>query len=120
MVRDENERPRYGVLLGTVIAAVAVQGAVVPGATQQIVVSALLGLSLVLAFRIAYVSPAIMATAYALALAALAVAATLQGWADFRAFPRLGPAVGAEALLLAAALVACVLLPFADRRGVGR
>jgi len=28
--------------------------------------------------------------------------------------------VGAEALLLAAALVACVLLPFADRRGVGR
>ena len=36
------------------------------------------------------------------------------------AFPRLGPALGAEPLLLAAALAGCVLLPFADRRGVGR
>jgi len=34
--------------------------------------------------------------------------------------PRLGPANASEPLLLAAALAACVLLPFADRRGVGR
>ncbi len=58
--------------------------------------------------------------ASALALAVLGVAAALQGWGDFRAFPRLGPALEAEPLLLAAALAACVLLPFADRRGVGR
>jgi energy-coupling factor transport system permease protein len=55
-----------------------------------------------------------------LALAGLGIAAALEGWADFRAFPRLGPALGAEALLPAVALAACVLLPFADRRGVGR
>jgi energy-coupling factor transport system permease protein len=58
--------------------------------------------------------------ASALALAALGVAAALEGWGSFRAFPRLGPALGGEPLLLAAALAACVLLPFADRRGVGR
>jgi energy-coupling factor transport system permease protein len=58
--------------------------------------------------------------ASACALAALGVAAAVSGWADFRAFPRLGPATGAESLVLAAVLVACVLLPFADRRGVGR
>jgi energy-coupling factor transport system permease protein len=56
----------------------------------------------------------------ALALAAIGIAAAVEGWGAFRAFPRLGPAVGAEPLLLAAALAACVLLPFADRRGVGR
>ena len=58
--------------------------------------------------------------ASALALAVLGVAAALEGWGEFRSFPRLGPALGAEPLLLAAALAACVLLPFADRRGVGR
>jgi energy-coupling factor transport system permease protein len=58
--------------------------------------------------------------ASACALAALGVFAAVSGWADFRAFPRLGPATGAEVLTLAAALAACVLLPFADRRGVGR
>ena len=54
------------------------------------------------------------------ALAVLGVAAALEGWGAFEAFPRLGPALEAEPLLLAAALAACVLLPFADRRGVGR
>lgn len=58
--------------------------------------------------------------ASALALAALGAAAALGGWGDFRALPRLGPALGAGPLLLAGALAACVLLPFADRRGVGR
>jgi energy-coupling factor transport system permease protein len=54
------------------------------------------------------------------AVAALGVAAALYAWADFEAFPRLGSAIGAEALVLAAALAAIVLLPFADRRGMGR
>ena len=58
--------------------------------------------------------------ASALALAALGILAAVEGWSDFRAVPRLGPAAGAEPLLLAVALAACVLLPFADRRGVER
>ena len=58
--------------------------------------------------------------ASAVALAALGIAAAAEGWGAFTAFPRLGPALGGDALLLAAVLAACVLLPFADRRGVGR
>jgi energy-coupling factor transport system permease protein len=58
--------------------------------------------------------------ASALALAVLGVLAYAEAWSAFEAFPRLGAAAGAEPLLLAAALAACVLLPFADRRGVGR
>jgi energy-coupling factor transport system permease protein len=58
--------------------------------------------------------------ASAVALAALGIAAAADGWGAFQAFPRLGPALGRDALLLAGALAACVLLPFADRRGVGR
>jgi len=58
--------------------------------------------------------------ASAVALAALGIAAAAEGWGAFEAFPRLGPALGGDALLLAAVLAACVLLPFADRRGVGR
>jgi energy-coupling factor transport system permease protein len=55
-----------------------------------------------------------------LALAAIGIAAAIGDWGAFQAFPRLGSALGAEPPLLAAALAACVLLPFADRRGVGR
>jgi energy-coupling factor transport system permease protein len=58
--------------------------------------------------------------ASAIALAVLGIAAGVEGWSDFATVPRLGPALGSEPLLLAAALAACVLLPFADRRGVGR
>jgi energy-coupling factor transport system permease protein len=58
--------------------------------------------------------------ASAVALAVLGLAAAFEGWGAFEAFPRLGPALGAEPLALAAVLAACVLLPFADRRGVGR
>jgi energy-coupling factor transport system permease protein len=56
--------------------------------------------------------------ASALGLAALAVAAALEGWAPFEAYPRTSAPVGAGALLLTGALVACALLPFADRRGI--
>jgi len=58
--------------------------------------------------------------ASAIALAALGIAAGVEDWSAFATVPRLGPANGSERLLLAAALAACVLLPFADRRGVGR
>ena len=58
--------------------------------------------------------------ASALALAVLGGLAYAEGWSAFEAFPRLGAAAATEPLLLAAALAACVLLPFADRRGVGR
>jgi energy-coupling factor transport system permease protein len=52
------------------------------------------------------------------ALALLGVAVAVEGWAAFETFPRLGPALGADALLLAAALGFCALAPFLDRRGV--
>ena len=55
-----------------------------------------------------------------LALAALGIAAEVEGWAAFDTVPKLGAAHSAESLLLSAALALCVLLPFADRRGVGR
>ena len=54
------------------------------------------------------------------ALAALGVAAALLGWEPFEAYPRTLAPVDGGVLALAAALVACALLPFADRRGVGR
>jgi energy-coupling factor transport system permease protein len=53
-----------------------------------------------------------------LALAVLGIGAALEGWAGFDVLPRLGTAVAAPALLLAAALAACALAPFADRRGI--
>ena len=63
----------YGLLLTTVLASVAVQGAAPPGELQQIVVSALLGASLVLAVRVARVKPVLMRLAVALALAGVAI-----------------------------------------------
>ena len=63
----------YGLLLATVLASVAVQGAAPPGDLQQIVVSVLLGASLVLAVRVARVKPGVMRLAVALARAGVAV-----------------------------------------------
>ncbi len=55
-----------------------------------------------------------------LVLAALGVAAAVGGWEAFSAYPQLvAPLDGAD-LGLAAALIAVALLPFADRRGIGR
>ena len=56
----------------------------------------------------------------ALALAALGVASWLGEWEAFAAYPRLEAPVGASVLGLCGALVAVMLLPFADRRGVRR
>jgi energy-coupling factor transport system permease protein len=56
--------------------------------------------------------------ASALGMAALGVAAGLEGWAPFDAYPRTSAPLGAGTLLLTGALLACALLPFADRRGI--
>jgi energy-coupling factor transport system permease protein len=56
----------------------------------------------------------------AAALATIGIAAALFGWEPFEAYPRTLAPVDGGVLALAAALLACALLPFADRRGVGR
>ena len=56
--------------------------------------------------------------ASAAGLAALGVARAVEGWASFDALPRLGPALDASAVVLAGALCAVALAPFADRRGI--
>ena len=56
----------------------------------------------------------------AVALVGLAVAARVSGLAAFHAYPQLHGVFGPAQLALAAALLACALLPFADRRGIDR
>ena len=57
MPRETRERARYGFLMLATVALLAVQGTVDPGAFQQVVVTALAGASLLLAFRAARLSP---------------------------------------------------------------
>jgi energy-coupling factor transport system permease protein len=54
----------------------------------------------------------------ALALAALAIASGIGGWEGFEAYPRLIVPFAARQIVVAVALAACALLPFADRRGI--
>jgi hypothetical protein len=97
VARDGDQGPRYGLLLVAVIASVAVQGAVAPTAVQQIVVNALLGLSLLLAFHIARAKAPVMIMGYTLAAAGVAVAVLRAG----------STGIGdGEARLMSAALVA--------------
>ena len=56
--------------------------------------------------------------ASAFGLAVLAVASGIGGWEHFEAYPRLAVPIGPQQLVLAGALAACTLLPFADRRGI--
>lgn len=58
--------------------------------------------------------------AVALALAVLALAAWASGVASFEAYPSIAGDWGALTWALAAAIVALPLLPFLDRRGIGR
>ena len=58
--------------------------------------------------------------ASAAALALIAVAAHAGDAAAFDAYPSFAAPVGAGELALCVALAACALLPFADRRGIGR
>ena len=57
MPRDTRERARYGFLMLATVALLAAGGWLDPGAVQQVVVTALAGASLLLAFRAARLSP---------------------------------------------------------------
>jgi hypothetical protein len=63
----------YGLLLGTVSASVAVQGALPPGRVQQVLVSLLLGANLILATIVARAAPRWLRLAALLAVAGVAV-----------------------------------------------
>ena len=73
MSPDARARMRYGLLLIATVSSLAVQGIVAPGAVQQVIVTALAGASLLLAFRAARLGPRLIQLAAALAIAALAV-----------------------------------------------
>ncbi len=55
----------------------------------------------------------------ALAIVLLSLGARIAGVAGFQAYPSLRAPVHASELIVAVALLACALLPFADRRGIG-
>jgi hypothetical protein len=74
MPPEPRGRVRYGLLLLATMLSVAVQGTVEPSAVQQVVVTALAGAILLLAFHAASVRPSLIRLAAALAAAALAVA----------------------------------------------
>ncbi len=57
---DTRARARFGLLLGAIIAAFAVQGIATPGRWEQVFVSALLATTLLLALWVARVRPAVM------------------------------------------------------------
>jgi hypothetical protein len=81
-------RERYGVLLGAIIIAFAFQGIAGPGRWQEILISVLLGVTLLLALRVAEAKPRLMRPAViiviALILASLieALSGTVDGGAS--------------------------------------
>jgi hypothetical protein len=92
------QRMRYGLLLSAVVVTVMVQGTIEPGGVQQVLVSGLLGLSLVLAFRIAHLSPLLVLGAMGIAFVGVALNVV-------RAL--IGVVGDGEARLMNALLVAC-------------
>lgn len=70
-------RERYGLLLGAIILTFAVQGIATPSATEQILVCALLGVTLLLALRATNTRPRIMRPAAVFVVLAL-VASVVQ------------------------------------------
>ena len=74
MPKEKGGRVRYGLLLVATALSVAVQGIVDPGAVQQVVVSALAGATLLLAFRAAELPRPLILFAAGLAAAVLAAA----------------------------------------------
>ena len=73
MQQETRGRARYGFLLLATVSSLIVQGTVAPGAVQQVIVTALAGASLLLAFRAARLSPRLVSFAGGVAVAALAV-----------------------------------------------
>jgi Ion channel len=72
---SRRRRERYGLLLVALIAAFAVQGIASPGPWEEVLVSMLLGLTLLLALRAAEAKPRVMHPA--VAIAALVVVASI-------------------------------------------
>jgi hypothetical protein len=68
---DQGHAQRYGLLLLSVTTSIVIQGAVPPSAVQQVVVSALVGGTLLLAFWAAGVGPRLLRLAAVLAVALL-------------------------------------------------
>lgn len=58
--------------------------------------------------------------AAAVAIPALAITARAMGWLRFESDPVLHAPIGIPGLVVLAGLLACALLPFADRRGIAR
>ena len=73
MAAQTPRRGRYGLLLIAAVLSLIVQGIIEPSAVQQVIVTALAGAILLLAFRAAYLSPRLIQIASVLAVAALAV-----------------------------------------------
>jgi hypothetical protein len=88
--------PRYGLLLSATAASLAVQGVADPGPVQQVVVTALAGASLLLAFWSAKLTPRLMRAGVALTGAALALSIVHAAGGDIGD----GAARAANALLL--------------------
>lgn len=83
--RGEQAIQRYGLLLLTAVALLAVQGIAAPGRVQQLVVGALAGACLVLAFRAANLARRLIVLAGAVAggvLVAAVIRATVGGVGD--------------------------------------
>ena len=59
-------------------------------------------------------------SAAAIGVVAIAVTGRFGGLEPFRAYPTLVAPTGAGVIAISLALLACVLLPFADRRGIER
>jgi energy-coupling factor transport system permease protein len=57
--------------------------------------------------------------ASAVALALFSAGVLVGAWATFAPYPRISAPLGAETVAAIAAMCACALLPFADRRGIG-
>jgi hypothetical protein len=70
---DGRQPQRFALLLCSVVASVAVLGAISPGDVQQVVASVLLSTSLLLSFRIARVARQLMVLAVAITVAGVAV-----------------------------------------------
>ncbi len=105
-------RERYGLLLGAIILTFAVQGIATPSAGEQIVVCALLGVTLLLALRATNTRPRIMRPAAVFVVLALvaSVAQALNGEIDGAATR------AANALLVALAPPAIVVGILRDLR----
>ena len=78
---SQERRERYGELLGAILLSFLFQGIAKPGRWEQIVITALLAITLVLAFRAANARPVVMRIVLALAAAVLifGVVASLNG-----------------------------------------